>query len=125
MAKSTKTLDLSVFEQGVHHNELAKQRFHRQSAKVLRELARHLGYKAGDFDLRHNRAGIAVSGEIILHSDTLYVQLSQSAMGPAWGFMWRTCKGRRDYTGGTNQWMPWDRLYDLASVSQTMLAARG
>jgi hypothetical protein len=35
----------------------------------------------GDYDLRSNEAGLAVSGEITLHADRLYVQVSQSAMG--------------------------------------------
>jgi len=103
------------------YNEEAKRAFHRQAANILRQLAVYLGYKDGDFDLRHNQGGIAVSGEITLHSDALYVQFSQSCLGPDMGFMWRTCRGRKDYTGGPNQWMKWESLEDLPAVARTML----
>jgi len=106
----------------VAYNDAAKRKFHSDAEKVLRALAVKLGYQKGDFDLRHNQGGIAVSGEITLHSDTLYIQFSQSSMGPDFGFMWRSCKGRTDYTGGPNRWMKWDRLTDLEMVGQAMLA---
>ena len=106
----------------VAYNDAAKRQFHSQAEKVLRALAVKLGYQAGDFDLRHNQGGIAGSGEITLHSDTLYFQFSQSCLGPDYGFMWRTCTGRKDYTGGPNRWMKWERLTDLDTVAQTMLA---
>ncbi|NEP18711.1 MAG: hypothetical protein F6J97_17730 [Leptolyngbya sp. SIO4C1] len=41
---------------------------------VLRRIAHTLGYAPGSYDLRINRAGIAVSGEITLHTDDLYVR---------------------------------------------------
>lgn len=102
------------------YNADAKKRFHSQAASVLRQLAVKLGFEKKDFDLRHNQGGIAVSGEITLHSDGLYVQFAQSALGHNSGFMWRTCKGRKDYTGGPNQWMQWEQLGDLDAVAATM-----
>ena len=113
-------VDIGVFTRSVAYDEEAKRRFHSQGAAVLRDLAKELGYQKGDYDLRHNLGGIAVSGEVTLHSDTLYVQLSQSALGPAWGFMWRRCNGRKDYTGGRNRWMPWDRFLDIPEVAREM-----
>jgi hypothetical protein len=107
----------------VAYNEPAKAKFHRQAETVLRRLAVALGLKKGEFDLRHNQGGIAVSGEITLHSDNLYVQFSQSCVGPDCGFMWRTCNGRKDYTGGRNQWAKWDAVNDLETLARTMLAA--
>ena len=106
----------------VAYNDAAKRQFHSQAEKMLRSLAVKLGYQADDFDLRHNQGGIAVSGEITLHSDRLYVQFSQSCLGPDYGFMWRMCKGRKDHTAGRNRWMTWDQLTDLDTVAQTMLA---
>ena len=76
----------------------------------LRRLATALGLKAGTYDLRSNPRGIAVSGEIILHSDHLYVQVSQSAMGYDSGVLFRTCKGRKDYVGGPNNFASLDLL---------------
>ena len=113
---------ITAAKKNVAYNEDAKANFHRQAKTVLRRLAKALGYANKDFDLRSNMGGIAVSGEITLHSDTLYVQLSQSALGPNMGFMWRTCKGRKDYTGGANQWAKWESLEDLEALAKTMLA---
>lgn len=107
----------------VSYDQDRKAAFHRAAAVVLRQLAKALGYKRGEFDLRHCQGGIAVSGEITLHSDTLYVQLAQSCLGPNMGFMWRTCKGRKDYTGGPNQWATWEALLDLPRLAETMLRA--
>lgn len=105
------------------YNEEGKRQFHEQASGILYALADALGYKSGDFDLRHNQGGVAVSGEITLHSDTLYVQLSQSSLGPQAGFMWRTCSGRKDYTGRTNQWASWDSLLDLPALAEKMKQA--
>jgi hypothetical protein len=105
-------------KKSVSYDEDAKRRFHYQAEKILLEIAGLLGYKECDYDLRHNQGGIAVSGEITLHSDNLYIQFAQSAMGNS-GFMWRTCKGRKDYTGGTNRWMRWSDLVDLSKVVAT------
>ena len=99
----------------------AKRRFHKLAEAVLLALADKLGYKPGDFDLRHNQGGIAVSGEITLHSDCLYVQFCQCGMQGE--FLWRTCIGRKDYTGGANRWMKWARLADLDNVADCMKSA--
>jgi len=109
----------------VAYNDDAKSKFHEQAEVVLHRLAKLLGYKADDYDLRHNEGGIAVSGEITLHSDTLYVQFFQSAIGSSHGFMWRTCKGRKDYCGNRNQWCKWEELRDLKTVADAMKAEVG
>jgi hypothetical protein len=111
------TTFIKTAKKSVSYDEDAKKRFHRQSEKILLEIASLLGYKECDYDLRHNQGGIAVSGEITLHSDNLYVQFAQSCVSQ--GFMWRTCKGRKDYCGGTNHWMRWDDLVDLPNVAAT------
>lgn len=110
-------------QKSVAYNEVAKQRFHFQSARILCQLAEKLGIQEDDYDLRHNMGGIAVSGEITLHSDRLYVQFSQSSLGVEYGFLWRTCKSRKDYVGGGNNWMKWERLGDLYKVATVMLTA--
>ncbi len=118
---------ISLVSRDLGYNEQAKKRFHRESGQILKQLATELGYTKTDYDLRHNQAGIAVSGEITLHSDNLYVQFSQTSLGPDTGFMWRTCKNRKDYGGGPNQWAKWEELNDLPRLAQKMksLALRG
>ncbi len=104
----------------VAYDEDAKREFHRQGEVVLKQLAAALGYGPDHYDLRHNQGGIAVSGEITLHSDRLYVQLSQSPLGQNRGFLWRTCEGRKDYTGGPNRSAKWEELRDLPRLARTM-----
>jgi hypothetical protein len=63
-------------------------------------------------NLRSNQGGIAVSGEITLHADHLYVQACQPATGHDSGVMFRTCEGRKDYVGGRNNSASLDLLND-------------
>ncbi|MDP2685323.1 MAG: hypothetical protein Q8P20_09915 [bacterium] len=102
----------------VSYNSKLKDEFHRQSKIVLRKIAAGLGLKRGDYDLRSNMGGIAVSGEITLHADNLYVQFSQSVMGST--FMFRHCNGRKDYSGSKNNLMPFNELVNISGVIQSL-----
>lgn len=91
----------------------AKLTFHREGAKFLRELAKAVGMPNGTYDVRSNKAGPAVSGEVTLHGETLYVQLSESCVGgPGIGILFRTCRGTKDYTGGQNNWTTIRKLFE-------------
>lgn len=109
------------------YNAAVKERFHRMAHGRLRRLAKALGFAAGTFDLRSNPGGIAVSGEITLHHEDVYVQVCQPASRADTGILIRTCEGRRDYTGGPNHYAPLRLLDDeaaLAAAVRTVLAAR-
>ena len=55
-----------------------------------------------------------MSGEITLHSDTLYLQLSQGAlMQGRTLILYRGCEGRQDYVGHTNHFLDVTQLSDL------------
>jgi hypothetical protein len=84
----------------------AKQRFHNAARRQLRALAVELVLPANSFDLRSNKGGNAVSGEVTLHGEHVYVQAGQCGLG----LLYRSCKHRRDYTGGPNHWTPLDML---------------
>lgn len=86
---------------------------------ILKKLAKELELPDSSYDIRVNPAGPAVSGDIILHGEWLYVHLSQYACDCS-NFMWRTCKGRKDYTGGANRWEQWEKLLDLPELATTM-----
>ena len=105
------------------YNDEGKREFHDKASGILYSLALALGYTGPEFEVRHNLGGIAVSGEITLHSTTLYVQLSQTCLGRDMGFMWRTVKDRKDYTGGPNQWAKWEELLDMPALVRKMEAA--
>jgi hypothetical protein len=105
-----------------------KRRFHAEAKKRLKELARQLRLPPGAYDVRSNNGGIAVSGEVTLHHDALYVQISQPATGTDSGILIHTCKGRKDYTGGPNNFAPLstlDNIEALAGYCQRVLDREG
>ena len=92
--------------------------YHVTGMKRLRTLAKTLGFAPDSFDLRSNAGGIAVSGEVTLHHERLYVQICQPATRADSGIMIRTCKGRKDYTGGRNNFVPLALLEDIPQLAQ-------
>ncbi len=67
---------VALARRGITYDAEAKTAFHREAKSSLRALARELGFGPDDYDLRSNYGGIAVSGEITLHSDQAYIQIS-------------------------------------------------
>ncbi len=92
------------------YDDAAKQKAANTYKRALRKVAAHLIDMGGcttQFDLRFNPGGIAVWGEVTLHTETRYIQASH---GCDLGVLVRTCKGRKDYTGGMNHWLPFSML---------------
>lgn len=110
-----------------HYNADAKRNFHRAAKTLLQRLAKRLdqtwsssaqaGYGERN-PIRSNKGGIAVSGEITLHYDRLYIQVSQSVMGNNSGILYRSCNGRKDYCGGMNNFAPLDALLDTEKFAR-------
>jgi hypothetical protein len=90
------------------YNEARKKEFQLLGGRTLKELAFRIGLKPEEYDIRWNPGGIAVSGDHILHTDKLYVALHDNC-GTGW-FYWRTCQGKKDYSGGPNQIVHWNHL---------------
>jgi hypothetical protein len=111
------------FRKRVPYDEDAKREFHLRARRQLRCLADALGLAPGTYDLRSNQGGIAVSGETTMHGDRLYVQACQPATGHDSGVMFRTCQGRKDYTGGLNNFASLDLLNDPGQLARTIRAA--
>ena len=99
-----------------------KRCFHSTARTRLRQLAKELGFAAASFDLRSNKGGIAVSGEITLHHECVYVQVCQPATRSDTGILIRTCAGRRDYTGGRNHFEPLVLLDDIPALATRVRA---
>jgi hypothetical protein len=78
------------------YNDEAKQIWKSKSLAFLRRVAKELHLTKGDYSIRFNPGGIAVSGEATLHHNQFYLQIND------FGGYWRTCKGQKDYTGGSN-----------------------
>jgi hypothetical protein len=91
------------FKKPVAYDAEAKRAFHTQAHRRLGLLGAALGLTRDAYDVRTTKAGIAVSGEITLHDDCLYVQVSQPVTGQDSGILFRTRGGREDYLGGAKQ----------------------
>ena len=96
-------------------DETDKLAFHRAARAYLKALAKELGLPATSYSIRSNLAGPAVTGEVVLHGEWLYVRIGDAAANGL-GVLFRRCQGRQDYTGGINQWR---RLADLADLPST------
>ena len=77
-----------------------KELFHREGLTLLRSLAKRMGLAKGSFQVRSNKAGDAVYGEVTLHAETFYVQLRVDAYPQIHGtesspvkVLYRSCKG--------------------------------
>ena len=88
---------------GVSYDEQAKKLFHSDGRKALKRLAEALCLADDSYDLRSNKGGIAVSGEIILHGEEIYVQLGLG-IGTGREVMFRRVAGRKDFCGDRNHW---------------------
>jgi hypothetical protein len=117
-----KEIDMTDWYTRCAYDPEAKQRFHTAARARLRHLAVYLGFAPDGFDLRCNAGGVAVSGEITLHHSTVYIQVSQSSLGPENGILIRTCEGRRDYTGGRNHFAPLRLLDDTKALAAQVRA---
>jgi hypothetical protein len=106
------------FRESVFYDEARKERFHRLARQQLRLVAKALRLASSTFGLRSSRGGIAVSGEITLHSDHIYVQVSQPFGGFDSGILIRTCEGRKDYVGGRNHFASLDLLHRPQQLAQ-------
>jgi hypothetical protein len=88
-----------------YHDE-NKAKFEKLGRKILKALAVELGLFKGEFDIRFNAGGIACSGDHTLHAEHVYIALHDN-IGSGW-FYFRSCKGRRDYSGGPNRIVYWN-----------------
>jgi hypothetical protein len=107
------------------YDDEQKRRFHSTARSRLKKLAAELRLAAGSYDVRSNRAGIAVSGEITLHHDRFYLQVGQFGLSSGHGILIRTCKGRRDFTGGPNHFVGLQLLDDIPALAAAVRAVTG
>lgn len=99
-----------------------KRAFHHTAMVALGRLATMANLATSAGDIRHNQGGIAVSGEITLHTSAIYVQVAQWAIGHGMGILVRTVAGRQDYTGGRNHHFPLALLDDPAELATIVRA---
>ena len=107
------------------YDKQQKRRFHTMARSRLKKLAAELALPLGSYNLRSNKAGIAVSGEVTLHHVAVYIQVSQFGLSSGHGILIRTCKGRKDYTGGPNHFVALDMLDDIPALAAAVRAITG
>jgi hypothetical protein len=108
----------------VAYNESAKREFLRTGEQMAILMASKMGLNEDQYEVRVNKGGIAVSGDVVLHTDAHYVRLSQSTGILESGFLVRSCEGRGDFTGGRNHFVKWEDLRDLDKVCEFILGLR-
>lgn len=107
----------------VAFNADAKKLFHSEARRSLRRLADALSYEKQQFDIRSNSAGPAVSGEVTLHSDELYVQVSCNGTGN--DVTYRRCRDSRDFTGQRNHYAAMRDLANPGALAQRICRELG
>jgi hypothetical protein len=85
-----------------------KEEYRKLGRKILKFIADQMQLPKGSYTISWNPGGIACSGDHTLHTDKVYVALHDN-LGWGW-FYWRTCNGRKDYSGGQNQIVRWDKF---------------
>lgn len=106
----------------VAYNSAAKKEFLRTSKQLAMRIASRLGLNEDQYEIRVNRGGIAVSGEVTLHTDSHYIQFAQMSGVLDNGFLVRSCKNRKDFSGGRNHFVKWEDLRDLGRVCEFILS---
>ncbi len=106
------------------YDEVGKSKAHATDKTLLRAVAKALHLNPGDYELRANRGGVAVWGEVTLHTDRIYIHVTR---GNDCGVLVRSCKGRRDFTGGVNRYLPYALLkssaFEFAMRAQDLTGA--
>lgn len=75
-----------------------------QANAFFKALAKDLGLSKERYDLQYNAWGDW--GETTFHTDTVYIQANfDRPSSDKLGVLIRSCKSRKDYTGGHNQWL--------------------
>lgn len=128
-SKTVLTVRTGLMESNLHaytdEDAQRKERFHRDAHEFLRSLAKALELPAGSYAIRSNRGGCAVSGEVTLHAEHLYVQLFETFTRRGITILYRSCESRQDYTGGRNHFAhPEDLKSDSVAQAEFIGACR-
>lgn len=113
------------WDRSCSYDEQQKRRFHATARSRLKKLAAALDLPPGTYDIRSNKAGIAISGEITLHHDRVYIQVGQYGLSSGHGILIRTCRSRKDSTGGLNNFLPLSNLDDIHALAAAVHAITG
>jgi hypothetical protein len=91
-----------ILSDDLSYNESGKKAFHSEGKRLLKLLAAEMGLQPADYNISSSLGGIAVPGDVILHTDHLYISVSQRCKHNHTAILYRTCSGRKDYCGHHN-----------------------
>lgn len=97
------------------YDSAVKNEFHKNAKSVLAEIGKRLGLAKSKFNVRSNKSGQGSTGDITFHSDKLYITIGGMDVNSV---MYRSCDGRKDYTGGSNRWTTLDKLLSDSFLEQ-------
>lgn len=98
-----------------------KEQFHQDAKAIFREVAKLMGLNRSEYEIRSNKGGAGVSGEITLHTTGVYAQFFQSGYNSV-GILYRKVNGMRDYCGKRNRWVPFGTLTSLETFAKRLRA---
>jgi hypothetical protein len=93
-----------------------KKAFHAAGKAFLRAFSKEVG-NVESCKVSSCLGGPAVLGEATLHSDRLYLSIFESDPTTGVRILYRTCRGRKDTTGGANRYVS---MSDLASSPERL-----
>lgn len=124
-ASFTKFVNLQRTDRFSYCDPVIKDSMHRAGKSVLREIAKSMNLKTGEYNIRSNMGGIEVSGEITLHANDFYLQINPSSCMTGKEILLRSCKGLKDYSGGVNHFLSIEDLNDPEKILRTISNVRG
>ena len=95
---------LTLAIRGVGYDAAAKDLFHTDGRKAMRNLADALGLEPARYRIHSNRSHASQSGEITLHGDEVLVQLSLGSPGPDNEIVYRKVDGLHDSIGDVRRY---------------------
>ncbi len=119
---------MMLSKEDAHYNAPFKEQFKRVGKKAMKELADLLDLK--EVDIHFNPAGPAVSGDLTLMGmwapeNGVYVTMNKDFPNAPWGqVLYRSIKHMKDYSGGVNQWLPYEALKSPEVLKQRILTLR-
>ncbi len=119
---------MMLSKESASYNAPFKEQFKRVGKKAMKELADLLELKEVDIDF--NQGGIAVSGDLRLMGmwgpeNGVYVMMNKDFPNmPGGQVLYRSIKHMRDFSGGVNQWLPYEALKSPEELKQRILTLR-
>src|SRR3546814_833210 len=111
-ALSTRPFPMTSPHLGVSHDDPSTRPFPSDALAFLCRLADALALDERSYDIRSNKGGPAVSCELPLHGQDVWVQLSLGLSGPDREVCFRKVQGRDDPLGDRNFWASIRELFD-------------